>query len=73
MSKMNILFKRWLVKAYGPDYKYVVRNNLPSLQEAFVAGYKISSDPAEEINTLGDSPEEITAAHERDGRERQTL
>lgn len=73
MSKMNILFKRWLTKAYGPDYQYVVRNNMPILRDAFIAGYEASSDLAEEINALGDAPEEISAAHERDGRERQAF
>lgn len=73
MSKMNILFRRWLTKAYGPDYQYVVRNNLPILREAFIAGHEISLDLAEEINALGDSPEEVSAAHECDGRERKSL
>jgi hypothetical protein len=66
MSKMNILFKRWLVKAYGPDHKYVVRNNLPILREAFIAGYETSPDLPEEINALGDPPEKICTTHERD-------
>lgn len=73
MSKMNILFKRWLVKAYGPDYKYVVRNNLPILRDAFIAGYETSSNLSKEINALGDSPEEIRTTHEGDCHERQTL
>lgn len=50
MKKAIILFEKWLVSAYGKDYKYVVRNNLPILREAFLAGYnhgKTTSDCSE--------------------------
>jgi hypothetical protein len=74
VSKINILFRRWLVEAYGENYKYVVRNNLPILLEAFAAGYKKASfETAKEINALGDTTEEVPDAHEGDGREGQPL